>query len=55
MITAPSTIRPDIVTMHSEVECRDEVTGDVRRTTLVYPGKEDFENATCRRDTLPSS
>ncbi|MBB3019161.1 regulator of nucleoside diphosphate kinase [Microvirga lupini] len=43
MIAAPGSIRPDIVTMHSEVEYRDEVTGDVRRTTLVYPGEEDSD------------
>ena len=43
MIAAPGAIRPDIVTMHSEVEYRDEVTGEVRRTTLVYPGEEDSD------------
>jgi regulator of nucleoside diphosphate kinase len=43
MIAAPGAIRPDIVTMHSEVEYRDEATGDVRRTTLVYPGEEDSD------------
>ena len=43
MIASPGTIRPDIVTMHSEVEYQDEVTGDVRRTTVVYPGEEDAD------------
>jgi regulator of nucleoside diphosphate kinase len=43
MVAAPGTLRPDVVTMHSEVEYRDEVTGEVRRTTLVYPGEEDFD------------
>ncbi|MCG7394582.1 nucleoside diphosphate kinase regulator [Microvirga sp. ACRRW] len=42
-VAAPGTIRPDIVTMHSEVEYRDEVTGDVRHATLVYPGEEDLD------------
>ena len=43
MIAAPGAIRPDIVTMHSQVEYRDEATGDVRRATLVYPGEEDSD------------
>ncbi|WP_243369224.1 nucleoside diphosphate kinase regulator [Microvirga solisilvae] len=43
MVAAPGTIRPDIVTMYSDVEYRDEVTGDVRRATLVYPGEEDLD------------
>jgi regulator of nucleoside diphosphate kinase len=43
MIAAPGAIRPDIVTMHSEAEYQDEVTGDVRRATLVYPGEEDLD------------
>ena len=43
MIAAPGAIRPDIVTMHSEVEYQDEVTGDVRRATLVYPGEKDLD------------
>jgi regulator of nucleoside diphosphate kinase len=41
MIAAPGAIRPDVVTMHSEVEYQDEVTGQTRRITLVYPGEED--------------
>jgi regulator of nucleoside diphosphate kinase len=44
MIAAPGAIRPDIVTMHSEVEYRDDVTGQNRRVTLVYPGEEDSDN-----------
>jgi regulator of nucleoside diphosphate kinase len=43
MVAAPGGIRPDIVTMHSDVEYRDEVTGDLRRATLVYPGEEDLD------------
>ena len=40
-IVTPDTIRPDVVTMHSEVEYQDEVTGEIRRVTLVYPGQDD--------------
>jgi regulator of nucleoside diphosphate kinase len=43
MIAAPGAILPDIVTMHSQVEYRDEATGDVRCATLVYPGEEDSD------------
>jgi regulator of nucleoside diphosphate kinase len=43
MIAAPGAICPDIVTMHSEVEYQDNVTGEVRRITLVYPGEEDLD------------
>jgi regulator of nucleoside diphosphate kinase len=39
-IATPGAIRPDVVTMHSEVEYQDNVTGEVRRITLVYPGEE---------------
>ena len=40
-IVTPGAIRPDVVTMHSEVEYQDKVTGEVRRITLVYPGEGD--------------
>jgi regulator of nucleoside diphosphate kinase len=40
VIAAPGAIRPDVVTMHSEVEYQDDVTGEVHRITLVYPGQE---------------
>ena len=43
MIAVPGAIRPDIVTMHSEVEYQDDVTGQIRRITLVYPGEEDSD------------
>ena len=42
MVAAPGAIRPDVVTMHSQVEYQDDVTGEVRRVTLVYPGEEDL-------------
>jgi regulator of nucleoside diphosphate kinase len=37
----PDAIRPDVVTMHSNVEDQDNVTGQIRRITLVNPGEED--------------
>jgi regulator of nucleoside diphosphate kinase len=43
MIAAPGAIRPDVVTMHSEVEYQDDVTGEIRRIILVYPGEEDSD------------
>jgi regulator of nucleoside diphosphate kinase len=42
-IVTPDAIRPDVVTMHSEVEYQDEGTGEIRRITLVYPGQEDSD------------
>jgi regulator of nucleoside diphosphate kinase len=41
-IVTPNAIRPDVVTMHSAVEYQDNVTGEVRRVTLVYPGEQDL-------------
>jgi regulator of nucleoside diphosphate kinase len=40
-VVAAQAIPPSVATMHSRVEFRDEVTGAVRRVTLVYPGEED--------------
>jgi regulator of nucleoside diphosphate kinase len=42
-IVASGSIRPDVVTMHSDVEYQDEVTGHVRLITPVYPGDEDMD------------
>lgn len=42
-IVAPDAIRPDVVTMHSEVEYHDSVTSEIRRITLVYPGQENAD------------
>lgn len=42
-IAAPGEIHPEVVTMHSEVEYRDNVTDETRRVTLVYPGEEDLD------------
>ncbi len=39
-IVTPGAIRPDVVTMHSAIEYQDNVTGEVCRITLVYPGEE---------------
>lgn len=35
-------VSPKIVTMNSRVKVRDEVTGNTRIFTLVYPGDEDI-------------
>jgi regulator of nucleoside diphosphate kinase len=40
-IVTPGALRPDVVTMHSAVEYQDNVTGEVCRVTLVYPGEQD--------------
>jgi regulator of nucleoside diphosphate kinase len=40
-VVAPDVIRPDVVTMHSKVEYQDDVTGQIRHITLVYPSEED--------------
>jgi regulator of nucleoside diphosphate kinase len=42
-VAAPDAIRPDVVTMHSEVEYQDDVTGQISRATLVYPDEEDLD------------
>ncbi|TVS00430.1 MAG: nucleoside diphosphate kinase regulator [Rhodospirillales bacterium] len=34
-------VPPDVATMHSRVQYRDNVTGAVHTVTLVYPGDED--------------
>ncbi|GEO13663.1 hypothetical protein [Microvirga aerophila] len=39
-IVTPGAIRPDVVTMHSKIEYLDNVMGEIRRITLVYPGEE---------------
>lgn len=42
MIVEPAKIPPNVVTMNSRVNVRDEVTGKTRVFTLVYPGDEDI-------------
>ena len=36
-VVSPSQMLPGVVAMGSEVEFRDDTTGQVRRVTLVYP------------------
>ena len=38
-VVAAQAMPPSVATMHSRVEFRDDVTGAVRRITLVYPGE----------------
>jgi regulator of nucleoside diphosphate kinase len=42
-VVAAQAMPASVATMHSRVEFRDDVTGTVRRITLVYPGEEDPE------------
>lgn len=41
-IVEPEKISPDVVTMNSTVEVRDEATGRTQVFTLVYPGDENI-------------
>jgi regulator of nucleoside diphosphate kinase len=40
-VVSPSLLRPGVVAMGSEVEFRDDTTGQVRQVTLVYPQEAD--------------
>ena len=42
-VVAPEALPPRVVTMHAQVSYRDDVTDQVGRMTLVYPGEEDAE------------
>ncbi|MDE4914603.1 nucleoside diphosphate kinase regulator [Methylobacterium sp. 092160098-2] len=42
-VVAPEVLPPRVVTMHAQVSYRDDVTDQVGRMTLVYPGEEDAE------------
>ncbi|SFT27596.1 nucleoside diphosphate kinase regulator [Methylobacterium sp. yr668] len=42
-VVAPQALPPRVVTMHAEVSYRDDVTDQVGRMKLVYPGEEDAE------------
>ena len=51
-VLTPRAIPPSVATMHSRLEFRDDVTGDVRCATLVYPDEDDGEpiaSPCCRR------
>lgn len=40
-VLAPEAMPADVVTMHSRVECEDELHGDRHALTLVYPNEAD--------------
>ena len=42
-VLAPEQMPADVVTMHSRVECEDELQGDRHSLTLVYPHEADVE------------
>jgi regulator of nucleoside diphosphate kinase len=42
-VRAPDDMPDDVVTMHSRVECEDELTGEHHRLTLVYPHEANVE------------
>ncbi|APX83449.1 hypothetical protein BV511_01000 [Methylorubrum extorquens] len=42
-VVAPEVLPRRVVTMHAQVSYRDDVTDEVGRMTLVYPGEEDAE------------
>ena len=44
-VLTPRAIPPSVATMHSRLEYRDDVTGDVRCATLVYPDEDDGDAA----------
>jgi regulator of nucleoside diphosphate kinase len=43
-VVAAQAVPASVATMHSQVEFRDDVTGSIRRLTLVYPGEENPED-----------
>jgi regulator of nucleoside diphosphate kinase len=42
-VLTPRAIPPSVAMMHARLEFRDDVTGEVRRATLVYPNEDDGE------------
>jgi regulator of nucleoside diphosphate kinase len=42
-VVAPGDIAADVVTMHSRVVCRDELSGDQHEIELVYPHEADAD------------
>jgi regulator of nucleoside diphosphate kinase len=38
-VLTPRAIPPSVATMHARLEYRDDVTRDIQRATLVYPGE----------------
>jgi regulator of nucleoside diphosphate kinase len=49
-VLTPSDLPTSVATMHSRLEYRDDVTGDVKRVTLVYPDEDN--NGTDRVSVL---
>lgn len=47
-VVPPDQIPGDIVTMHSRIECEDELHGDRHTLTLVYPHEADCSTAASR-------
>ncbi len=43
-VLSPEQIPEDVVTMHSTVECEDEITGDRHTLTLVYPNEANVDS-----------
>lgn len=43
-IVPPQQVSANVVTMNSELTFRDDVTNDVRRVMLVYPGEQDISS-----------
>jgi len=41
-VVEPCDLPPDVITMNSRAEYRDEENGECRAVTLVYPGSEDI-------------
>lgn len=42
-VRAPDAMPDTVVSMHSRVECEDELTGELHRLTLVYPHEANVE------------
>ncbi|RRN56430.1 nucleoside diphosphate kinase regulator [Pseudoxanthomonas sp. SGNA-20] len=42
-VVPPEQVPADVVTMHSQVECEDEASGEKHVLTLVYPNEADVE------------
>ena len=42
-VREPENMPDNVVTMHSRVECSDELSGETHRLTLVYPNEADVE------------
>lgn len=43
-VVTPDVVPGNVVTMHTRLEYRDDVTDQVRRMTLVYPGEEHWDD-----------